>query len=44
MMAASLKEGDALVDLLLAKGADVNEKSNNDHLDVSVERVTDRDL
>jgi len=29
MMAASLKDSDALVDLLLAKGADVNEKTNN---------------
>jgi 26S proteasome non-ATPase regulatory subunit 10 len=29
MMAASLKESDALVDLLLAKGADVDEKTNN---------------
>ena len=29
MMAASLKDGDALVDLLLAKSADVDEKTNN---------------
>ena len=29
MMAASLKDSDALVDLLLAKGADANEKTNN---------------
>ena len=29
MMAASLKDGDGLVDLLLADGADVNEKTNN---------------
>lgn len=29
MMASSLKEGDALVDLLLAKSADVNMKTNN---------------
>ena len=29
MMAASLKDGDALVDMLLAKGADPNEKTNN---------------
>ena len=27
MMAASLKEGDEVVDLLLSKDADVNEKS-----------------
>ena len=29
MMAASLKDGDALVNLLLSKGADVNAKSRN---------------
>lgn len=29
MMAASLKDGDTLVDLLLAKSADVDEKANN---------------
>ena len=29
MMAASLKDGDNMVDLLLAKGADVDEKTNN---------------
>lgn len=29
MMAASLKDGDSLMDLLLAKGADVDEKTNN---------------
>lgn len=29
MMAGSLKDGDAVVDLLLAKGADTNEKTNN---------------
>ena len=27
MMAASLKDGDAIVDMLLSKGADVNTKS-----------------
>lgn len=29
MMASSLKDGDAIVDLLLAKSADTNEKTNN---------------
>jgi hypothetical protein len=39
MMAASLKDADALVDLLLSKGADVNMKSMHRSLDTLIDDI-----